>query len=48
VDKTMLQAFLSPEGLDDISLILGITLMPSIVALVAASFALAFPEDSKR
>jgi hypothetical protein len=44
----MLQAFLSPEGLDDMALILGITLMPSIVALLFASFALAFPEDSRR
>ena len=44
----MLQSFLSTEGLDDMGLILGITLLPSVVALLAASFALAFPEDSKR
>jgi hypothetical protein len=48
MDKTMLQSFLSSEGLDDIALILSITLMPSIIALLLASFALAFPEDSKR
>ena len=44
----MLQAFLSSEGLDDMALILGIALMPSILALFLASLALAFPEDSKR
>ena len=48
MDRTMLQSFLSSEGLDNMALILSITLMPSIVALLAASFALAFPEDSKR
>jgi hypothetical protein len=44
----MIQAFLSPEGLDNLALILSITLMPSIIALLLASLALAFPEDSKR
>jgi len=48
MDKTMIQSFLSSEGLDNIALILSITLMPSIFALVLASFALAFPDDSKR
>jgi len=42
----MLQAFLSSEGLDNMALILSITLMPSIFALLLASVALAFPEDS--
>jgi hypothetical protein len=44
----MLQSFLSSEGLDNMALILSITLMPSIVALLLASVALAFPEDGKR
>jgi hypothetical protein len=44
----MLQTFLSSQGLDNMALILSITLLPSIVALLAASVALAFPEDSKR
>jgi hypothetical protein len=44
----MLQSFLSSDGLDNMALILSITLMPSIVALLLASFALAFPEDSSR
>jgi hypothetical protein len=46
VDSTMLQAFLSSEGLDNMALILSIALMPSIFALLLASVALAFPEDS--
>jgi hypothetical protein len=46
-NETMLQAFLSSEGLDDMALILSITLMPSVLALLLASFALTLPEDSK-
>jgi hypothetical protein len=48
MDRTMLQSFLSSEGLDNMALILSITLTPSIVALLLASFALAFPEESSR
>jgi hypothetical protein len=48
MDKTMIQSFLSSDGLDNFALILSITLMPSICALLLASFALAFPDDSKR
>jgi hypothetical protein len=44
----MIQAFLSSDGLDNMALILSITLMPSIIALLLASFALAFPDDRKR
>jgi len=44
----MLQAFLSSEGLDNMALILSITLLPSIVALLAASFALALPEENSK
>jgi hypothetical protein len=48
MDRTMIQSFLSSDGLDNFALILSITLMPSICALLLASFALAFPDDSKR
>ena len=44
----MIQSFLSSDGIDNIALILSITLLPSIIALLLASFALAFPDDSKR
>ena len=48
MDRTMLQSFLSSEGLDNLALVLSIVLTPSIVALLLASCALAFPEDGKR
>jgi hypothetical protein len=48
MDRTMIPSFLSREGLDNLALIISITLMPSIFALLLASFALAFPDDSKR
>jgi len=43
----MLQSFLSSDGVDNMALILSITLMPSTIALLLASLALAFPDDSK-
>jgi hypothetical protein len=44
----MLQSFLASEGLDDMVFILSIALLPSIIALLLASFALTLPDESKR
>lgn len=44
----MLQSFLTSDGLDNMLFILSIALMPSIVGLLLAFYALRLPDDSKR
>ena len=44
----MLHSFLTTDGLDDMVLILSIAMMPSIIGLLLAFYALRLPDDSRR
>jgi hypothetical protein len=44
----MLHSLLTTDGLDDMVFILSIALMPSIIGLLLAFYALRLPDDSRR
>jgi hypothetical protein len=43
----MLHLFLTADGLDDMTLILSIALLPSIFGLLLAFYSLRLPDDSR-
>ena len=44
----MLQSFLAANGIDDVLLILSIAMMPSIIGVLLAFYALRLPDNSRR
>jgi len=44
----MLHSFLTTDGVDDMAFILSIAMVPSIIALLLAFYALRLPDDGRR